>query len=113
MKAGSLLWLILVIGVIGWIVKGNSDVWRGFYYPGGVLSGPVIYSPEYKNKEDCISWSENEWRLHPSDANLNPQDLYECGKNCKINNPSNPAQSIYVCEQNFDGGDWRRGDYGN
>jgi hypothetical protein len=104
-------WIFIVLIVGYWSIWGRkADVWKGFYYING-LSSSVIYSPEYKTKEDCISWAENEWKLHPSDANLAPQDLYECGSNCKLFDPNFP-NSTYICEQNFDGGDWRRGDYG-
>ena len=104
------VWIVIILGILLFIFIRKLDVWRGFYYVGGSF-GAVIYSPEYKTKEDYIRWAENEWKSHPEDANLAPQDLYECGSNCKLDNPNNP-DSIYICEQNFDGGDWRKGDYG-
>ena len=104
--------IILILAVFWFGAKAlHKDTWRGFYYPQGSLVGPYVYSPEYSTKEDCISWAENEWKLRPEDADIAPQDLYECGKNCKLHDPNNPG-SIYVCEVNFDGGDWRRADYG-
>lgn len=105
----NLIWAIVIIGIVWWFMRGKQQAWRGFYYPGGVISGPAIYSPEYKTKEDCISWAENEWKLRPQDSLLDPQDLYECGKNCKVRNKE---IGLHVCDQTFDGGDWRRGDYG-
>lgn len=47
----------------------------------------------------------------PQDKDIPPQDLYECGKDCQNFIDNNPL-SVRVCKQNFDGGDWRRGDYG-
>ncbi len=104
-------WPLVVIGFILWFFFGRQqDNWRGFYYPGGNISGPAIYSPEYKTKEDCIAWGENERTLRPQDSSIDPQDLYECGKNCKV---QNKEIGLHVCEKTFDGGDWRRGDYGD
>lgn len=82
----------------------------GFYYPEGNLVSNTIYSPEFNTKEKCISWAENIRTSRPQDSGLDPQDLYECGKSCKLNNP---GLRLYECSQTFDGGDWRRGDYGN
>jgi len=104
----------IILIIIGFLIVKNvfkEDKWRGFYYPNGSFA-PVIYSPEYSSEEDCINWAENERNLRPEDAGLEPQNLYECGKNCKLSNPKDPVDSIYICEQTFDGGDWRRGDYG-
>ncbi len=106
----NLIWALIIIGGIFWFLLIKHDSWRGFYYPGGILSGPVVYSPEYKTKEDCISWAENEWKSRSEDAEINPQNLYECGKNCKV---QNKEIGLHVCEKTFDGGDWRRGNYGD
>lgn len=105
----SWFWPIVVLGIIIWFLFGRqSESWRGFYYEGGSY-GSVVYSPDYKTKEDCIAWGENERSRRPNDSSIDPQNLYECGKNCKV---QNKEIGLHVCEVTFDGGDWRRGDYG-
>jgi len=89
----------------------SQSGWLGFYYPGGALTSP-IYSPELKSKEECIKWGEAMIKSRPQDQSLQPQDLYECGRDCKRMIEDDPY-STRVCQQNFDGGDWRRGDYGD
>lgn len=101
--------LLIMISLIWWFIASRREVWMGFYYPGGNISGDAIYSPEVKDKEACIRWAEDMWHSRPSDRDVNPQDLYECGKNCEIRNA---GLGLYQCKQTFDGGDWRRGDYG-
>lgn len=104
------VYILIALGLVLWLVFGRKDnTWRGFYYEGGSFAS-VVYSPEYKTKEDCIAWGENERQRRPSDSSIDPQNLYECGKNCKV---QNKEVGLHVCEVTFDGGDWRRGDYGD
>lgn len=106
---GILIGILIVIALVWFFFFRGHDTWMGFYYPEGDLAGQAIYSPEFKKKEECISWAENKRASRPGDAEIHPQDLYECGKNCKIRNES---IGLYECMVTFDGGDWRRGDYG-
>jgi len=103
--------VITILLFLAWKLYSNANQkWMGFYYPEGDLVSNTTYSPEFDTKEQCISWAENIRVSRPADANVDPQDLYECGKSCKLRNSK---LGLYECGQSFDGGDWRRGDYGN
>lgn len=104
---GTIILIILIIVVGVYFLSGKNDNWIGFYYPNRNNSGEAIYSPQFKTKEKCIAWAENTWDSRLSDRNIDPQDLYECGKNCVLQ-----SWGLYICDVAFDGGDWRRGDYG-
>lgn len=114
--------IALFIGLAWRFIANMQETWLGFYYPEGSF-GSTIYSTEFKTKEQCISWAENYRKSRPQDYNIHPQDLYECGKNCKVSDdykyllehdPEYTSQNppTYICKVTFDGGDWRRGDYG-
>lgn len=74
----------IIVGLL-FILMGvgcTNETWQGFYYPDGCLScdDKYIYSPKFKDKEICLNWAEDlKQKRH------NPDDLYECGKNCKEN----------------------------
>lgn len=106
----NLVWIVLGVGLILWFISTRQEKWEGVYYPSGEMTNP-IYSSSLTSKEDCIRWGEGMINSRPQDKEFAPQDLYECGRNCK-NFIDNDPLSVRVCEQNFDGGDWRRGDYG-
>jgi len=117
---------LLVISAL--ILLGRAlrkDTWMGFYYKGGNYFD-AKYSPVFSSKEECIEWAEELRNSNLKDESVSPGHLYECGKNCKLdndykyllnNNPGaiteNNLQPMYICKVTFDDADWRRGDFGN
>lgn len=85
-----------VVGVflvlVFWLSR-SGDVWKGFYYPDGCLSceDKYIFSPEFKTKEECFDWA---YALKTSRDN--PDDLFECGLNCK------EKGGFSICEETVD-----------
>ncbi len=103
----------------------RKDTWMGFYYKGGNYFD-TKYSPVFSTKEGCIEWAEELRNSNPKDKAVSPGHLYECGKNCKLdddyqyllnNSPEsiteNNLQPMYICKVTFDDADWRRGNFGN
>lgn len=102
-----------------------KEQWMGIYYPNGSSYGSAIYSPKFSSKEECIGWAINERGKHPDDLAVPLQDLWECNKNCRLQNDyknsvRNSQQwvleknmgSLYLCDDGgFDGGDWLKGDF--
>jgi len=86
--------LIIVIGVIyfGYNIFFDKDTYKGFYYPNGCLvcEKDYIISPNLNSAEDCVKWTEG-----IKSQSENPNDIWECGKNCK------PKIGFYVCEETF------------
>lgn len=87
---------VIVLIIIGWLILFGKDEWLGFYYPNGCLTceDQYIYSPKLDSLEDCLGWAE--------DLNIqrnNPDDLFECGKNCK---PPTGDFPFYVCKETID-----------
>jgi hypothetical protein len=69
----------------------QKDIYRGIFYPNGCLTcDNFIVSPNLSSAEDCVIWAE---ALMTS--RKNPDDLWECGKNCKWEN------GLSVCELTF------------
>lgn len=90
--------ILIVIGVLavlyylGYNFDFKRDTYKGFYYPDGCLvcEDKYIFSPTLNSAEDCVKWAEG----LKSNSN-NPNDTWECGKNCKWKNGFN------VCETTF------------
>ena len=84
--------LIVIIFAVYFFIK--QDKWLWFYYPGGCLgcSENYIYSPEFKTKDECFDWA---YTL--KDKRNNPDDLFECGRNCKTEDGIG-----YVCQETVD-----------
>lgn len=77
MKKIFLLFFAFTLFLIG-CAKIN---WQGVYYPDGCLvcEDKYIFSPVFPTIEDCWSWGNN-----LKNSKNNPADLFECGKNCKM-----------------------------
>lgn len=86
--------LLITLPVLFFVSCSFSDSWLGFYYPNGCLSceEDYIFSPEFNDKASCLKWAEN-----LQDARNNPNDEFECGKNCK-----EMAYKMYMCEETVD-----------
>ncbi len=69
----------------------NKENWQGFYYPNGCLSCEEnwILSPILDDYESC-----RDWALTITNERNNENDLWECGKNCKMNN-----DGITICKE--------------
>lgn len=120
-----LLLITLIIGIFIGQNGSKKDYWSGVYYPEGNLAGNAIYSPRFDLKEECIGWAMNERGKSPQDKEIDLQDLWECNKNCRLednykflvhNNKQYILEGnngpLYVCDDGgFDGGDWIRGDF--
>jgi len=74
----------------------TPTTWAGTYYPNGCLacSNDYIFSPEYSTKEECLESALSLYRLRN-----NPNDEYECGKNCR---PLENAYRVYICDETVD-----------
>lgn len=83
--------IILVIIVI--LIIPKKEKWNGVYYPNGCLvcENEYIFSPTYNTKEDCLNWATT-IRAQRN----NPDDLFECGKNCKW------KDGLQVCKETID-----------
>jgi hypothetical protein len=88
----NLIIVVIIISASYFIFK--KDKWLGFYYPDGCLgcSEDYIYSPEFKTKEQCFDWAHTLKK-----ARNNSNDLFECGKNCKLQN-----SGMYICKETVD-----------
>ena len=87
----------VVLFIVGlYIFWGSDETWLGFYYPDGCLNctDQYIFSPEFDNRASCFSWATN-----LRQKRNNPNDTFECGKNCKT--PDGP-DGFYVCEETVD-----------
>lgn len=92
-KIKKILISIVVIIVIyfGYSLLFSKDTYRGIYYPNGCLiCNNYIVSSDLNSAEDCVRWAEG---LKSSSGN--PNDTWECGKNCKWKN------ELSVCEETF------------
>jgi len=83
--------LILLVSV-GYFFR--KDSWNGFYYPNGCLDckDKTIIVPGLKDKEACLQWA-NDIKKHSG----NPNDDFECGKNCEDN-----GEGLNICEETVD-----------
>ncbi len=74
-------------------VKEN---WQGFYYPDGcsLCQDDYIYSPPFDDKMSCLAWA-SELKAE----RRNPNDTFECGKNCKA---PDYKDGLYVCDETVD-----------
>ena len=88
-----ILIIVLVIIYFSYNFIFKKDIYKGFYYPDGCLTceDKYIFSPALNSAEDCIRWAEG---LKSNSSN--PNDTWECGKNCKL------KDSFNVCEKTFD-----------
>jgi len=88
--------MIQLVLVSGFLLSGcvlNSK-WQGFYYPNGCLacSSQYIYSPIFKDLDTCMDWGED-----LKEERGNPNDTFECGKNCKLK-----SSGMYLCSETID-----------
>ena len=83
---------VLVAVLLLFVFK--SERWQGFYYPNGCLSCSenYIYSPVFKDKESCFDWGNN-----LKYDRKNPNDTFECGKNCH-----EEGEGMYICKETVD-----------
>lgn len=66
--------LIFTVSKIYQLIK--PSYWQGFYYPNGNMF--IDYaSPVFRTKKQCLDWA-----LTIKQERKNPNDDYECGKNC-------------------------------
>jgi len=80
-KIKKLIILIIAITVIyfGYTLLFKKVVYRGFYYPDGCLTcDNYIVSPDLSSSEDCVRWAEG-----LKGNSKNPNDTWECGKDCR------------------------------
>lgn len=84
---------ILILLGVGCMTKG--DIWQGFYYPDGCLAceDSYIYSPVFHDSLSCLNWAYDYQRVRGG-----PEDLWECGKNCEMDDD----YGLYVCEETID-----------
>jgi len=85
---------IIIIGIL-LVVDYFKNEWQGFYYPNGCLAckDDYIFSPVYDTKEECLDWATQK-----KISRNNNNDLYECGKNCKLDS----GLDLYVCDETTD-----------
>src|SRR3989344_685071 len=88
--------ILIVIAAIVYVVFFSSEKWQGFYYPDGCLSceEDYIFSPTFEGLDQCRDWAED---LKSRRSNSN--DLYECGKNCKL---LADGSGMYLCKETVD-----------
>lgn len=92
---GGIIVIALVIAGI-YFFLGGKETWLGFYYPDGdlVSQDKYIYSPQFDDRASCLAWATN-----LQQQRKNPNDDFECGKNCKT---PDYAGGLYVCEETVD-----------
>ena len=92
---GAIIIVILILAAI-YFFWGRKETWLGFYYPDGCLTcqEKYIYSPEFENRASCLAWATD-----LKSKRNNPEDTFECGKNCKA--PDN-SDGLYVCDETVD-----------
>ena len=88
----NLIPLLVIVLII--IAFSKKESWLGFYYPNGCLSceSDYIFSPEFDSKEQCFAWANDIKRRRD-----NPEDLFECGLNCKKDD-----YGMYICKETVD-----------
>jgi len=86
--------IIILVVVAGYFILNQKERWLGFYYPDGCLgcSENYIYSPKFETREQCFDWADA-LKIERD----NPNDLFECGKNCKEQD-----SGMYICEETVD-----------
>ena len=91
---GIIIIILLIVGI--YFLWDRKETWLGFYYPDGCLTckEKYIFSPEFKDRASCLSWTTNLKAQRNNSA-----DLFECGKNCKV--PDSP-DGLYICEETVD-----------
>ncbi len=85
--------IILIIIAYKFFTK---ETWLGFYYPNGCLTcqEDYIYSPTFNDRASCLSWATT-----LKQQRNNPNDTFECGKNCKV---PDTKDGFYVCKETVD-----------
>jgi len=86
---------ISLIILSGFLLSGCIlTKWQGFYYPNGCLScdSQYIYSPIFNDLDTCMAWGED-----LKEERGNPNDTFECGKNCKLK-----SGGMYLCSETVD-----------
>lgn len=87
MKKIKIILFITALFVSACSLKNN---WQGVYYPDGCLvcDEKYIFSPIFNNYDECQRWA-----IDIQNKRNNPNDQYECGKNCKY------KDGIQICDE--------------
>lgn len=95
MKRNLIILVVMVLVIVGYFVF-KKDKWTGFYYPNGCLTcqDDYIYSPTFNDRASCLAWATN-----LKQQRNNPNDTFECGKNCKAPETSD---GLYRCDETVD-----------
>ena len=97
MNKNIITWLVIIAALIsGYYLFFQKETWQGFYYPDGCLvcEDQYIYSPVLENRASCLAWASD-----LKQRRGNPDDTFECGKNCKA--PDHQG-GLYVCDETID-----------
>lgn len=91
--------LAIIVAVVIIIAAFNffkKDSYLGFYYPNGCLTcqEDYIFSPKFNDRASCLFWATS-----LKQQRNNPNDTFECGKNCKT---PDTKDGFYVCKETFD-----------
>ncbi|KKQ22016.1 MAG: K(+)-insensitive pyrophosphate-energized proton pump [Parcubacteria group bacterium GW2011_GWA2_37_10] len=75
-----LIFIIIFLFVyFGYTLFFEKVIYRGLYYPNGCLvCDNYIVSPDLDSSEDCVRWAEG-----LKSNSQNPNDTWECGKDCR------------------------------
>lgn len=90
----KVVFIITGIAVLYGLYGLFFDNWTGFYYPDGCLFCEDDYIVKYdmKSKKECLEWAEN-LQIERN----NPNDDFECGRNCK-----DWGDGMQICEETVD-----------
>lgn len=78
-----MFWIILLSGCDNW----NKETWQGAYFSGWTQESDLVYSPTFKNFEECKDWAI-------SNEDLAREGYSYCSKNCNNSDDGTP-----VCEE--------------
>jgi hypothetical protein len=114
--------LVVTLIILPFFITSCSfrNTWLGIYYP---LNDDDIYSPIFQTKEECIDWALSMEARYPPYLSNDVGWRWECSSNCKVSDSYQYLQKYapdkatalggptYVCDEGFDDGDYKRGDY--
>lgn len=84
--------------IIYWVFLYQEPRWTLFYYPTECISctNQVVRQDVYKSREQCVIGGRTL-------VNLNPEgeDSFECGKSCRLSEPSD-GLALYECVETVD-----------
>ncbi len=85
---------VLLIIILFFLIGCAKTTWQGVYYPNGCLlcEDDYIFSRVYSTSEECLNWAKVKFN-----SRNNPNDLYECGKNCKTDD-----YGLMICDETID-----------